>query len=98
MKNNTYHIFFRNLANPLKTKIILELRKKPYTVLELSKVLNVEQSKLSHALAPLRVCNIVQADQKGKNRIYVLNKDTIIPILNIINKHKLNYCKKCKKK
>ena len=91
--DNTYHVFFRNLANPVKTKIISELNKKEMSVTELSKKTKIEQSKLSHALASLRFCSIVQSKQKGKKRIYYLNKYTIIPILKIIDKHRYKFCK-----
>lgn len=97
MTCKTYHIFFRNLANPLKTKIITALKEKSMTVNELSKKIKIEQSKLSHALINLRACNILNFEQKGKNRIYSLNKKTIIPILKIIDKHKQNYCGRCRK-
>ncbi|MBT4376906.1 winged helix-turn-helix transcriptional regulator [archaeon] len=97
MKCNAYHIFFRNLANPLKIEIITALREKPMSVNELVEKLKIEQSKLSHALANLRFCNLVTTKQKGKQRIYSLNKKTIIPILNIIDKHRVNFCPGCKK-
>jgi DNA-binding transcriptional ArsR family regulator len=87
-----YHHFFRNLANPIKIKIIGELKVKDSSVNDLSKKLHVEQSKLSHALASLKACNIVLASREGKNIIYSLNKNTILPILKIIDKHKCKYC------
>ena len=91
--DKTYHIFFTNLANPLKIKIITSLQKKEQSVTDLSKALKVEQSKISHALASLRCCNIVKAKQKGKQRIYTLNKTTIIPMLKLIEKHARTVCK-----
>lgn len=94
MKNSTYHIFFNNLANPLKIDIILSLKNKEKSVTNLSKNLRVEQSKISHALASLRCCNIVKVKQKGKQRIYFLNKKTIIPMLKLIEKHASTHCKK----
>ena len=54
MKNQTYHVFFTNLANKLKIDIILILKDKEKNVTELSKELDVEQSKISHALSSLR--------------------------------------------
>lgn len=89
-----YHIFFTNLANPLKVSIILNLKKKSKNVTRLSKDLKVEQSKISHALASLRCCNIVNVKQQGKQRIYGLNKETIVPMLNLINKHAKTICKR----
>jgi DNA-binding transcriptional ArsR family regulator len=92
---STYHIFFRNLANPLKIKIISALKDKESSVGDLTYELKVEQSKISHALALLRKCNIVEVKKKGKERIYSLNKKTIIPLLKMIDEHSKSFCK-CK--
>ena len=99
MNNSTYHIFFSNLSNPLKIKIISSLKDKEKNVTELSKDLKVEQSKISHALKNLKNCNIVKVKQKGKQRIYYLNKNTIIPMLKLIDRHAKNFCdcKNCTK-
>jgi len=88
-------MFFGNLANPLKVDIITNLKEKPSSVLELADKLKVEQSKLSHALKSLKCCSIVDVKQKGKQRIYNLNKETIIPMLKIIDKHESKFCNKC---
>ena len=32
MKNNTYHVFFKNLANPLRISIVSELKNKESSV------------------------------------------------------------------
>jgi DNA-binding transcriptional ArsR family regulator len=92
---STYHIFFRNLANPLKINIISALKEKESSVGELSEKLKVEQSKISHALALLKRCKIVNSKQEGKQRIYSLNKKTIIPMLKMIDEHSKSFCK-CK--
>ena len=92
MKKSTYHVFFTNLANPLKIRIITSLKEKEKNVTELSRDLKVEQSKISHALTNLRCCNIVEVKQIGKKRIYRLNKKTIIPILKLIDKHSKVFC------
>ena len=93
MKSKTYHIFFSKLSNPLRIKIIFSLNEKAKSVTQLSKKLNVEQSKISHALRALRECNIVQVKQKGKQRIYSLSR-TITPILRMIDCHS-KICTKC---
>jgi ArsR family transcriptional regulator, zinc-responsive transcriptional repressor len=95
MSNSAYHVFFRNLANPLKVSIISVLKEKESSVGELSEKLKVEQSKISHALALLKRCNIVKSKQEGKQRIYSLNKKTILPMLKIIDEHSKLFCK-CK--
>ncbi|MDD5193117.1 MAG: metalloregulator ArsR/SmtB family transcription factor, partial [Candidatus Nanoarchaeia archaeon] len=80
----------------LKIEIITELKKKPLSVLELAEKLKVEQSKLSHALTSLRHCSIVQVRQEGKKRIYELNKETILPMLELIDKHEKKFCGECR--
>ena len=90
----TYHIFFSKLANKLKMDILTSLQEKDKSVQELSKDLDVEQSKLSHALKTLRCCNIVLVEKKGKKRIYSVNKKTISPILKLIDEHE-KCCKCC---
>jgi DNA-binding transcriptional ArsR family regulator len=92
LNHNSYNIFFSNLANPLKIGIILSLRENEKNVSELMKDLNVEQSKISHALSSLKCCNIVNVEQKGKERVYSLNEDTIFPILELIDKHAAIHC------
>ncbi len=92
MNHSHYHIFFTNLANPFKIKIVCALRYRESSVGELSKNLNVDQSKVSHALALLKGCKIVDSRREGKQRIYFLNKETIIPLLNLIDKHAKDNC------
>jgi len=96
MTKSTYHYFFKNLANPIKIQIISQLNNKECSVNELANVLGIEQSKLSHALSSLRCCNIVTVKQNGKQRVYSLNKETIIPMLNLIDRHEKTFCKACK--
>jgi DNA-binding transcriptional ArsR family regulator len=92
MNNSAYHVFFTNLANPLKIEIISALKEKGSSVGELAEKLKVEQSKVSHALALLKKCKIVNVEQSGKKRIYSLNKETIIPMLKLIDKHSKENC------
>jgi len=94
MKSSTYHVFFSKLANKLRIDIVSSLEEKPKSVNELSQELKVEQSKLSHALIELKECNIVNVEQKGKQRIYSLSK-TVIPILKLIECHSRGCCDKC---
>ena len=91
--SNKYHVFFGNLANPIKIDIISVLKDKEMSVNELVKKLKIEQSNLSHALADLRECNLVTFRRKGKERIYSLNTRTLVPILRLIDIHAKSYCK-----
>lgn len=99
MNHKTYHIFFGNLSNPLRVKIISFLSHKDMCVKDLSKKIKVEQSKLSHALASLKRCNLVKVERKGKQMIYSLNRKTMVPLIKLVDKHAMfecgDNCKKC---
>ena len=96
MKSKCY-IFFETLSTKLKIDIVDQLKEKSFTVNELSKQLKQERSKVSHALLSLKECGFVNAKKDGKKRIYSLNKETILPLLKLIEKHVKKYCKICNK-
>ena len=92
MSCNAYHIFFRNLSNPVRIAIISSLKRGDKSVGEIVEELGLEQSKVSHALFSMKRCGLVEYRKEGKKRIYTLNKKTILPILNIIDKHECQSC------
>lgn len=92
MKDKSYYVFFSHLSNPLKMNIVLSLQKSPKSVSQISELLKVEQSKLSHALSSLKKCNIVDFKPQGKQRIYFLNSRMILPMLKLIDTHANKYC------
>jgi len=94
--NHNCHLFFETLGNRLKIEILIKLKKKPLNVNDLSKQLNQERSKVSHSLNSLLRCGFVNVKKEGKNRIYSLNKDTVFPLLNLVEKHVKKYCGVCK--
>ena len=92
---SNYHVFFGLFGNRLKVGIISALRREHMGVNELSKKLGEESSKISHALLVLNKCHIVEAEQKGKNRVYSLNKDTAEPLMALADRHASKYCRHC---
>ena len=93
----SYNDFFETLANPTNQAIIQELLKQPMNVTALTTKTKLEQSKISHALKRMYECKIVDVKRVGKQRIYSLNKETIVPILNIVDKHAKGMCPHCLK-
>jgi len=88
-----------NFANKTKLNIILALENGPLSVKEITESIKGEQSKISHSLGKLLQCHILNVKQKGKQRIYSLNSETVVPILKIVKKHvKKNCLKECNKK
>jgi len=92
MNHDSYH-FFNVISNKTRWTIINALYSSDMCVNEISSITKIEQSKVSHALKTLSDCNIVFKKRLGKKIIYTLNKQTIVPILKILDKHQNNYCK-----
>ncbi|MBI4452233.1 winged helix-turn-helix transcriptional regulator [Candidatus Woesearchaeota archaeon] len=88
-----YRTFFGTLANQYRLDVIEALREKPMNVTEISSKTKFNQSTVSHNLQRLQTCGFVFVKPRGKERVYGLNKDTIKPLLVLMNKHMKNYCK-----
>ena len=99
MKCDSYYVFFDTVSNKTRMAIIESLMEGEKSVTEICKDIKEEQSKISHSLKRLMNCNFLDVKREGKKRIYSLNKDTIIPILRLAEKHVKKYCcVKCTRK
>jgi len=96
MKCLSYKDFFLNFANDTNIDIIFALQEGPKSVKVLVEKIGREQSATSHSLRKLSDCNIVKAKQKGRERIYTLNSDTIKPLLKLVEEHVEKKCTRCK--
>lgn len=88
-----YKEFFKTLGNQQRIEIVLALLDGDKTVTEIAKLLNAEQSTISHNLKRLLQCSFVSVKPNGKERIYTINKDTVKPLMQLIKKHANTYCK-----
>ena len=93
MKCDIYNRFFQNFANKAKLSIIKVLIKGPLSVNQIVEKVGGEQSAVSHNLKLLSECNIVEVKQQGKQRIYSINKETVVPIIELTKKHAKKFCK-----
>ncbi len=87
-----YKIFFGALVSEPRLKILNFLNNDKKTVSEIIKELNMEQTIVSHNLARLKLCGFVKSEISGRFRKYYLNKETIKPLIEIINKHMSQHC------
>lgn len=87
MKDFSYKLFFKAFANKTRFEIIELLKKGPKNVNDICKKLGYEQSRVSHNLKCLIDCGFVENNRNGKQVIYSLNKATIKPLLELIDKH-----------
>lgn len=95
----SYELFFETFSNKTRMGIIKTLTQGSKSVNEICELTHQEQSKVSHNLRKLTECNFIGGKKDGKKRIYSLNKDTILPILQLVEKHVHKYCKEdCHKK
>lgn len=93
--DDAYDYFLGTLSNRTRLKIINTLLDGQKNVGQLTKAIGVDQSTISNNLKRLRDCGFVEVKPDGKQRIYVLNKKTIEPLLKLINAHVNKYCIKC---
>ena len=85
------------MGNKTRLEIIHALRDRAMNVTELTEKLPYKQSTISHNLKRLVSCQFVHVQRKGLYRYYSLNKETIEPLLKIMDKHVKKYCSKlCK--
>lgn len=92
MKNKSYNNFFTNFASPSKFSIIMALRDGPLSVSEIVEKVGEEQSAVSHNLKSMSQCHILNVNKHGKQRIYSLNRQTVIPMLKIVENHVKRFC------
>ncbi|MCH8986874.1 winged helix-turn-helix transcriptional regulator [Patescibacteria group bacterium] len=99
ISSEPHKIFFETLGNKTRWDIVHLLQKKACRATEIAEILGYEQSRISHNLRRLETCGFVRFQQKGSERIYELNEETIGPLLKLMDKHVNKYCKHlCKKK
>ena len=91
MNEVSYKLFFKALSNTTRFKIVQLLRKRPKNVSQICRELNFEQSRVSHNLKALVACGFIHYKWDGKNKIYSLDKQYIVPILENIDKHIKKY-------
>lgn len=87
-----YKIFFSTLVSEPRLQIINLLRHGKKNVSEIIKELNMDQTSASHNLSRLKNCGFVKSTIDGKFRYYYLNKETISPLMSLIDAHMSQYC------
>lgn len=75
--------FFKALSNPLRIRILDELRENELTVSEIRDRLDVELPNLSQQLSVLRSKNLVVARKQGTNIYYSCSDREIFKLLDV---------------
>lgn len=71
---------FKALSEPTRLRIIYILSKSPLCVCDLSTILQVSQSSVSHHLKVLRDTKLVKFKREGKLVIYSLDDDHVLTL------------------
>lgn len=74
--------FFKVIGDETRVKIIYALSKREMCVSEISQILGISQSAISHQLKQLRMEGQVKSKRNGKNIYYSLDDEHIVDILN----------------
>ncbi len=80
---------FKGLGDQTRLKIIYVLSKSSLCVCDISNLLQISQSAISHQLRVLRDLKLVKFEKRGKLVIYSLDDDHVIELFN----HGLNHVK-----
>ena len=94
MNRDSYEKFLKTFANKKRLLIISSLRKGRLNVSKISHESGLNQTTVSHNLNKLKDCGIVDVEQAGRYRYYHLNKETIEPLLLMIDKHVKKNCRR----
>lgn len=77
---NLLSSIFKILGDPTRLKIIYALSQSPLCVTDISNMLNMSQSSISHQLALLRNKELIKVDRIGRKAIYSLDDMHVISL------------------
>lgn len=79
--------FYKVFGDATRLRVLDVLVNKPLCVNEISEILDISQSAISHQLKNLRASNLVKAEKAGKNVYYSIADDHIETILKVGLEH-----------
>ena len=79
--------FYKVFGDPTRLRVLDVLVNKPMCVNEISEILDMSQSAISHQLKNLRTSNLVKTEKIGKNVHYSIADDHIETILKVGLEH-----------
>ena len=79
---------FKTFADETRLKIMFAISEKELCVQELTIILNVSSSLVSHQMRTLKSMKLVKQRREGKNVYYSLDDDHVLKILEIALEHR----------
>ncbi|MFW6266494.1 MAG: ArsR/SmtB family transcription factor [Halanaerobiales bacterium] len=71
---------FKTMANPTRIKIIYSLRQRELCVCDITEILGMSPSAVSHQLRVLRNMKLVKYRKEGRSVYYSLNDDHVLAL------------------
>jgi DNA-binding transcriptional ArsR family regulator len=90
--NESYYMLFSALANRTRLAIVDALKDGPKTVSEVAKILEQEEDIILQNLKPLVKCALVLSEGSEKEKRYLLNKEIVEPLSELLAFHADKYC------
>ncbi len=90
---NELEILFQALSDKTRLQIVFLLLNGEKSVQEISQELGKSQSSISHHLACLKNCGIVNMKKDGKFSYYFINSKDVRDIITLATNHVSNYSK-----
>lgn len=78
---------FKAIANPARIRILYVLKQNPLTVTEISNVLDMSQSAISHHLKDLKMARLVSFHKEGRKVIYQLDDNHVHKLFDTAVEH-----------
>lgn len=78
---------FKAFSNQTRIKILFALKKQKLTVSEISSIVSMSQSAVSHQLKELKVARLVAYEKRGREVIYQLDDEHIHQIFDLAIEH-----------
>ena len=69
--------FFYAFSDDTRLRIVILLMMKPFCVGDITNILCINQSTVSHQLKILKALNIVDYDRQGKNMVYYIKNEKL---------------------
>lgn len=78
---------FKALSSPTRIKILFALKNERLTVSQISELLSMSHSAISHQLRELKMARLVTNEQRGRSIVYELDDDHVHEIFDLAIEH-----------
>lgn len=78
---------FKAVSNSARIRILYVLKQNPLAVTEISELLDMSQSAISHHLKDLKVARLVSSHKEGRKVIYQLDDNHVHQLFNTAVEH-----------